>query len=243
MINSDLDLEALANAYKIDNRLVIKNFLFPDITERMHDACLSSVPFETHYVLDGKYKSQSPADVAALSLAEKQRINNNITAAASQGIGFLYEGYLKSRAKLNQGGVSNKKLAFLHEIFEYMSSDDVLNRIKQITGSQDINGAETQYTRFTPGHFLTRHQDIIPGRERRFVFELGMTKNWHPDWGGLLQFYEKDGTPSNAWMPQFNVLTIFEVSHIHSVTYVNPYASEPRLSLTGWFVQGPGSKA
>jgi Rps23 Pro-64 3,4-dihydroxylase Tpa1-like proline 4-hydroxylase len=51
----------------------------------------------------------------------------------------------------------------------------------------------------------------------------------------LLQFFEDDGTPRDAWAPQFNSMSLFDVRHVHSVTFIAPFALEPRLSLTGWF--------
>ena len=33
-----------------------------------------------------------------------------------------------------------------------------------------------------------------------------------------------------------NPMTIFDVKHIHSVTYVAPLATKPRLAITGWFM-------
>ncbi len=234
MINPDLDSQSLASSFKQDNRLMIENFLLPDVAARIHDACLDSVPFNIVYVLDGIYQSKSEQDMAGLSPQQKQELNTKILTAAGQGVGFLYCGYLMSRAEKTQ----NKKLAFLHKVFEYIGSEEVLSFVRKMTGNDDITGAEPQYTRFTPGHFLTRHRDVVPGRGRRFAFVLGMTRGWHPDWGGLLQFYQEDGTPRDAWMPRFNVLSIFDVSHIHAVTYVTPYARVPRLSLTGWFVAG-----
>ena len=236
MINPNLDIEALAYSFKTDQRLTIENFLLPDVAERIYDACLDSVPYDIQYVLDGKYQSKSPAELAKLSPQEGQDINTSIAAAASQGVGFLYDAYLESRAKTGLENIQNKKLAFLHEVFGYIGSNEVVSIIREITGNEDITGAAPQYTRFTPGHFLTRHRDIVPGRGRRIAFALGITKDWHPDWGGLLQFYEENGTPRDAWMPRFNVLSIFAVKHIHAVTYVTPYAKTPRLSLTGWFV-------
>lgn len=236
MINPNQDIQSLAKSFALDKRFQIDNFMQIDTAERMHNACKKSVPFDIQYVLDGKYQSKTPAELANLPPLEATKINNQVSAAASQGIGFLYEGYLKSRVKNNPNGVISEDLEFLHEIFDYMGSDAVLDQIKNITGDKEINGVEPQYTRYTSGHFLTRHLDVVAGRSRRYAFVLGLTKNWHPDWGGLLQFYEKNGTPREAWMPQFNVLSIFDVSHIHAVTYVTPYATEPRLSLTGWFV-------
>jgi Rps23 Pro-64 3,4-dihydroxylase Tpa1-like proline 4-hydroxylase len=64
---------------------------------------------------------------------------------------------------------------------------------------------------------------------------MSFTRNWHPDWGGLLQYYDDDGTPRDTWAPLFNSMTLFDVRHIHSVTFVTPFSTQPRLSLTGWF--------
>ncbi len=36
-------------------------------------------------------------------------------------------------------------------------------------------------------------------------------------------------------MPAFNTMALFDIRHVHSVTYVTPFAKQPRLSLTGWF--------
>lgn len=236
MINPKLDTKVLAKAFKKDNRLRVNDFMQHDIAERMHKACKQHVPFSTHYVLNDTYQSFTQADIAKLSQQEASNISKNILAAASKGIGFLYEGYLKSRINNDPKAQTHPELQFLHSVFDYLSSEEVLLKIKQITGNQDIIGAEPQYTRYTAGHFLTRHLDVVAGGGRRYAFVLSLSKNWHPDWGGLLQFYEKDGTPRDAWHPKFNVLSLFDVSHIHSVTYVTPFASEPRLSLTGWFV-------
>ena len=236
MLNPDLDSEALAKSYLVDKRLVIENFLQVDVAEQLHSACLDSVPYDIQYVLDGKYQTMSRAEAAKHSPEEQSAINGRIMAAASQGVGFLYDGYLRSRVKTTADNILNDKLVLLHEVFRKIGGEDIVSLISRVTGNNEISGAESQYTRYAPGHFLTRHRDVVGGRNRRIAFVLGLTKGWHPDWGGLLQFYQEDGTPRDAWMPQFNVLSIFDVSHIHSVTYVTPFAARPRLSLTGWFV-------
>ena len=43
----------------------------------------------------------------------------------------------------------------------------------------------------------------------------------------------------DAWTPAFNTVSMFDIHPNHSVTYVAPYALEPRLSLTGWFRAKP----
>ncbi len=236
MINPNLDVDKLAEAFKVQKKLKIENFMQADIIERMYNACLTSVPFKTIYFLDGKYQNKSQSEMLNMNQVEAKDTNDKITAAAQKGVGFLYEGYLKSWIKSEVADETNSELTFLHQIFNYMQSDEILNKIRQITGNQDITNFEPQYTRFTPGHFLTRHRDVVPGRGRRYACVLSMTKDWHPDWGGLLQFYKENGSPVDAWMPQFNALSIFDVSYIHSVTYITPYATNHRLSLTGWYV-------
>ncbi|PHS51455.1 hypothetical protein C7Y69_04575 [Alteromonas sp. KS69] len=63
---------------------------------------------------------------------------------------------------------------------------------------------------------------------------MNLAPKWHPDWGGLLQYFEPDGTTTESWSPEFNTLSLFDVKHIHSVTYVTPFAKQPRYALTGW---------
>jgi Rps23 Pro-64 3,4-dihydroxylase Tpa1-like proline 4-hydroxylase len=155
-----------------------------------------------------------------------------LLAAASKGIGFFYGGYLMAH-KLDDTG--NEKMQFLHSVFEYLNGEEMLSLIREITGNDELKSADAQYTRFTPGQFLTRHRDENTNEQRRFAYVLAFSQNWHPDWGGLLQFFEDDGTPRDAWAPQFNSMSLFDVRHVHSVTFLAPFALEPRLSLTGWF--------
>lgn len=233
MLNPKLDKKSLTRAFAVDKRLVIENFISPDIAERIRKYCLESVPFNMIYVLDGQYQVTSQAEMAAMNAQQKEQINQKIMLAASQGEGFLYGGYMIKRQEQ-----TDEKMRFLQDVVTYLNSEEPLAMIRGITGQEDINCAEGQYTRFTPGHFLTRHHDDAENRHRRLAYVLGLTKEWHPDWGGLLQFYQQDGTPRDAWMPRFNCLSLFEVSHVHAVTYITPYAKAPRLSLTGWFRAG-----
>jgi Rps23 Pro-64 3,4-dihydroxylase Tpa1-like proline 4-hydroxylase len=136
---------------------------------------------------------------------------------------------------MNEGRTRRGDLGFLYGMFEYLNSPAMLGFIEQITGRRDIVRADAQYTRYSAGQYLTRHRDDIEGTTRRLAYVFGFTRRWHPDWGGLLQFYEDDGTPRDAWAPAFNRLSLFDIRHVHSVGYVTPFAGESRLSLTGWF--------
>ncbi len=156
----------------------------------------------------------------------------SIYAEAARGVGFLYGRFHLNEAKDIE---NNEDYDFLYELFKFLNSDDMFSAINKITKIEGIKSADAQATSYRAGHFLTRHRDDLSGQERKLAYVMGFTEVWHPDWGGLLQFFEEDGTPRDAWAPMFNTLSLFDVSHIHSVTHIAPYAATPRLSITGWF--------
>lgn len=231
MLNPELDIDQLKKAYSVDKRLVIKDFLKADVAQRIQEYCLKHIPFNIHYVLDGQNKTISQSEMASMSDADKRALNIRIFKAAAEGSGFFYCGYRKNqRIETN-----SKELIFLHSVFDYFNGEEVLSLIRQISGQVDIDQADAHYTRFTPGQFLTRHRDVVSGANRRVAYVMGFTNVWHPDWGGLLQFYTEDGTPEETWTPRFNSLSIFDTSYIHAVTCVAPFAPAARFSMTGWF--------
>ena len=231
MLNPQLDREKLKQDFAKERRLRIEEFLAPGLAERVAELVPQHLPFKIHCSIEGKNQSISQAEMAAMSDEEKRALNTKILSAASLGEGFLYCGYRLEDAK----NTNSEELKFLHQLFEFINSEEVLSLIRYITGNDKIDTADAHYTRYTPGQFLTRHQDIIAGKNRRFAYVLSFTQNWHPDWGGLLQYYLADGTPEETWVPKFNTLTIFDTKYIHAVSCVAPYAAAARISLTGWF--------
>ena len=232
MLNPDLDTSELAERFREDGRIRIENILDESIAERVRSACRSDVPFEFVSHIDGKNVAIPSQEMANFDDAQMQEFRTKLMDAASRGIGFFYCGYMMAR-KLDDA--SNDNLKFLHSVFEYLNGEEMLSFISSITGRDDLKSADAQFTRYTPGQFLTRHRDDVTNEERRLGYVLAFSKNWHPDWGGLLQFFEDDGTPRDAWAPMFNSMSLFDIRHVHSVTFIAPFAAEPRLSLTGWF--------
>ena len=234
MLNSSLNIEALAAQYQQDDRIRIVNILDESVTESVAQCCETKVPFDFIYHIDGENKVTPARDMAAISPGDQQSLHKKLMQAASQGVGFLYSGYMMNL----HADSEDPELSVLHELVQNLSSEESLDAFRQITGIKEISGIDAQYTCYNSGHFLTRHSDNISAEGRRVAFVFGFSRSWHPDWGGLLQFYENDGTPRDAWLPEFNTLALFDVRHIHSVSYVTPFAAGPRISLTGWFTTG-----
>jgi len=232
MLNPKLNRQELAHQFNADGRVRIANFLNTEIAERIRNCCLNEIPYEYLTHVDGRNITITADEMATLNVSEKQELQNKVLAAASKGIGFFYSGYMMGRA---QKDTDDENMKFMHSMFEYLNSDAMLSFICEITGRRDLKSADAQYTRYTSGQFLTRHRDDVTNEERQIAYVLSLSKDWHPDWGGLLLFYKDDGTPREAWAPTFNTMSIFDIRHVHSVTYVTPFAKGRRLSLTGWF--------
>ena len=231
MLNSNLDIDQLAAEYRADQRVRITNVLEDSVAHKIREVLLNKVPYELAYVVNNQNLSMSMEQLGATISQQRRELFTALYAEASRGVGFLYNRFHLSQAKDH----SLKDLHFLHELYAFLNSPQMLSVIGKITGAQDLVSADAQATCYRAGHYLTRHRDDLSGQERRLAYVFGFSESWHPDWGGLLQFFEEDGTPRDAWMPQFNTLSLFDVRHIHSVTHIAPYAAAPRLSITGWF--------
>lgn len=236
MLNPALNTTLLAEEFQQDERVRVEDVLDPEIAEQIREYCLSDVAYEFVHFRNGKYYSWTGEEVNGKTPADVQKIQQEIWDEARKGVGFQYSSYMMRRADKDS---ANEKLRFLHSVFDFFNGEEMLNFVSEVTAKTDLLSADAQYTRYTPGQFLTRHRDIIAGKDRRIAYVLGFSKNWHPDWGGLLQFYEEDGTPKDAWTPEFNCLNLFGINHIHAVTYVAPFAGQARLSLAGWFRATP----
>lgn len=235
MLNPDLDREKLAAEWAVDGRIRIENILDAEVAERIYNALREKVGWRYIYNFDGRNEARTQEELAALTPDQFRELMNKIMSAASRGLGYYYCGYTIGH---RDEDTKDEELQFLHSVFDYVNGEEMMSFIRDVTGCDDVKSAAAQYTRYAPGQFLTRHRDETDD-DRRLAFVFGFSKNWHPDWGGLLQFYEQNGTPRDAWAPAFNTVSMFDIRHIHAVTFVAPYALAPRLSLTGWFRARP----
>lgn len=224
-INENLDLEKIAQDYSIDSRVRINNFL-PETLASELSHCLANLTRYRHaFIMGGNYGQATDEELRALPDDQRSELLNNIMTQAANGVGFWYERY-QVRADDDD---------LLGDLFTWLNSEVLLETISKITGVANYQSAIVQATRYKQGDFLTRHKDVVTGQKRKVAFVINLPPRWHPDWGGLLQFYEPNGTPRDAWNPDFNSLSLFDVSHVHSVTSISPFAPEARLAVSGWF--------
>lgn len=232
MLNPALDVAVLAERYRARQRLQIRDVLLPDLAERIFQCLTRETPWGVVYNEGERTIRLSPQELRAMPLSERAR---RVAAAAERArseFQFVYHAYLmlqNYKAGLDKG-------LFLHDVLEAINAEPTLEFVRRVTGISSIVRADAQATLYGPGHFLTRHDDAADARlHARVAYVLSFAKNWQPDWGGLLQFYDDDNDITDVFVPRFNALSIFTVPQFHAVSCVAPFAPLGRLAITGWF--------
>jgi len=224
-INQNLDLDKIAQDYSVDSRVRINNFLPEDLARQLSQCLAKLTSYRHAFVIGADYGEATDEDLRTLPEGQRNQLLNDIMTQAANGVGFWYE---RHQVTIDDEGL-------LGDLFSWLNSEVLLRKISKITGVEHYKSAIAQATRYKRGDFLTRHKDVVSEEKRKVAFVINLPPRWHPDWGGLLQFYELNGTPRDAWNPDFNSLSLFDVSHVHSVTSISPFAPEARLAVSGWF--------
>ena len=230
MLNPSLDIPALAQQFRLRNRIQVKNILLPEVAERLYQCLEHEVPWGVAF-LDGTEPKLLQADeVAKFSPTDWQTLHRRIQTTPPENFQFLYHSYMMVTAYIEK---RNPGLP-LHQAVEYINGNIFLELLKNISGITNIIKADAQATRYVSGCYLKRHNDMGTGDERQLAYVINLTKNWRADWGGLLQFLTEDGEVSDTFYPAFNSMTLFKVPMFHHVSYVAPYAAHGRYAITGW---------
>jgi SM-20-related protein len=232
VLNPDLDPAGLAAAFARTGRLQVRDILRPAEAERVHDSLAREVPWSFTYRLGGANVLKGPAELAAMGREEKLRMGQAILDAAQRefAFGFMTFPLVRHfRAGEHHG-------LYVMRLLEALASPEFIAFARAVTGDARIGHVDAQATRYSAGHFLTLHDDAdYEGEVRRCAYVLNFSRGWRAEWGGLLQFLDGEGSVVESFVPHFNSLSIFRVPTRHIVSYVAPYATAPRLSVTGWF--------
>ncbi|MCG8503231.1 MAG: 2OG-Fe(II) oxygenase [Sphingomonadales bacterium] len=225
-----LDRAALAKAFKPAGRMQIRDFLAAETADALYDCLIRDVPWNTVYNEGKETVVVSQAEADALSPAEQTARSQVIFENARSGFQYVYKSYpmLDAYKEGRDPGL------ILHPFFEFLNFGGVIEFLREISGIDEIIKMDAQATWYGPHQFLTRHNDMPRAEARRLAYVINLTKDWQPDWGGYLQFFDEAGAIVQAFMPRFNTLNLFAVPADHSVGYVSAFAGAPRLAITGW---------
>lgn len=233
-LNPGLDREALAAEFAREGRVQVRDLLTPETAEEIYAILAKATPWGLAWQAGDADQPQAiESPELRRSPAEKQReINEATYRAASAGeYAFQFARYPILNAyleKWNEGGPHDLLL-------EYVNSPDYLDFIRQVTGIPQIRKGDAQATLFAPGQFLGRHIDSHVAEGWVVAYVMNFCKDWKPDWGGYLNFFDEEGDIVAGYRPRFNALNMFKVPRAHAVSYVPPFAPVGRFAITGWF--------
>lgn len=231
MLNPSLDIPALAAEFRQKNRVQIRDALIPEVAARLHRCLEDEVPWGVAYV-DAAGKSQiiTGDRVANFTRDDWAALNRAVQGTDPGKFQFFYNSYMMLSAYLEK----RDPQLVLNAVVEFLNSPGFLGMVKDVTGVEDVVRADAQATRYIPGSFLRKHNDMNQEDTRRVAYVFNFTQDWQADWGGLLQFLDDERQVTETYPPLFNSLTLFKVPMWHNVSYVVPSAPRGRYAITGW---------
>lgn len=232
-INPQLDAEQLAATYREHRRLHIPHFLCTGDAVDLYRTLVSEVRWRTFLVANERRLGTPPDIDDALTLQEEREIADCACNGARSGFASLFD----ANGLLSENpGDSHAETPLLVRFTSFLNSPAVLALMRGITGISELSRADAHAVRFRPGHFITFH-DATPGADetgtRRASYALDLTPEWRPEWGGMIEFRTQNGYAIEAFMPCFNVMTLFAFPQGHWVSVVAPFANGPRYSMMG----------
>ncbi len=235
-LNPGLDVEAAARAFAHRGRVRIPDVLERASAARLRGSLSAEVPWRLTYNEGSKNLILDSAALERLGERTQREVLRNVLSRAQHEFQYLFRTYPMVSAYVT----GEDPALFLHYVFEWLNDSRTLEVMRTITGIDTLRKANAQATLYRPGHFLTQHDDSgYPDQHRRVAYVLYMTRGWRAEWGGQLQFLTEDGDVEEVWMPRFNSLGLFMVPTPHVVTYVSPFATQPRYAITGWLCDAP----
>jgi Rps23 Pro-64 3,4-dihydroxylase Tpa1-like proline 4-hydroxylase len=221
---------ALAEAYARDGIVRIPEALADEQAAELYNGLRERTDWQQVFN-SGKKLFELSRDVRRDFTAEKQaELDQAVYAQARSDFQFRYETIRVPDSRTAREASSDPVFAMARSL----STEPVLGIVRRITGAEDINYADAQATAYSPGDFLTAHDDAVEGKNRRAAYVLSLTPVWRIEWGGLLLMHGEGDAPARAWMPDMNLLTIFKVGQMHSVSEVTRVSPYRRYSITGW---------
>ncbi len=228
-INPALDLSQLKAEFGRDRRLLIRDFFTPEVADALARA-VEAIDWNLCYRDTQGDRRLTGEQLLSLDASQRSHLVDGIVEVARHQFQFSF--YTESLADVMHRGDTGLLARFIR----YMADEAFLSVMRDITGIPEVNRVYAQATMYAPGSFLLAHDDHVDVENRRLAYVINLTRQWRPDWGGLLNFSERDGSVTDSFFPHFNSVSLFAVPQTHFVSYVPPFAQGQRNAITGWLI-------
>ena len=226
-----IDPEQLKSRFARHGRLHIPGVFAEPNAQAIGDALAGDMPWHRSVNIKGKAYDLALDQIEAMPPDRRAEFETAVLEGGRTGFQYQFDAWrLSDLMEADMRGA----VPALEALYDFLNGEAFLGFARALTGEDACAYVDAQATRYTPGHFLTAHDDDVAGKNRLFAYVLNFTPAWRTDWGGLLLFHDADGNVAEGYSPAFNALNIFRVPQLHSVSPVAAYAGAPRLSVTGW---------
>jgi Rps23 Pro-64 3,4-dihydroxylase Tpa1-like proline 4-hydroxylase len=229
-LDSRHDADELADRYAREGRVTIDGVIEHDSALELHRMLRAREDWRQVIITGEKLVELDRPTQASLTPEQREALDQAVYAGARSGFQARYEA-IRVPDGADARGASDDPLA---RFAEWLSGGMMRDFVRTVTGAPDMAFADAQGTAYSPGDFLTGHDDAVAGKSRLAAYVFGLTPIWKIEWGGLLLFHEDAETRASAIAPGFNQLNIFRVGQQHSVSEVTRAAAYRRYSVTGW---------
>lgn len=235
-LNPALDVERYAQSYAKRGIVQVPDVFEPAVADALERLLAGSVPWRLLMTDSNDSPIHfSQAEAQAMGREKIDALARDALMRARQNRGYLYYTYPMIEGYLRGWDPGHP----IHQVTEFINGPEFLDLGRRIIGVSGVTKADAHATAYNPGHYLTRHLDYGDDHERRAAYVLGFSRGWQPDWGGLLLFLNEKQDVTEGYLPRYNVLTIFDIKYLHTVTQVSSFAGGVRRSITGWFRDDP----
>lgn len=224
-----LERRVIAEVFKTQGRVHIPEILAPESAAALFTELSTRTPWQLSLNVGERHVDIAYQQLMLMPPEQRETMTRRMLEQSQHGFQYVFENF--PLYDLYAAGERAHPLLAVHE---FLNSEEFLDFARDVTGLRQITFADSQATRYLPGHFLTEHDDNVAGKQRLAAYVFGFTPQWRADWGGILQFIDRDGHVAEGYVPKFNVLNLFRVPQKHSVSYVTPAAVQARYSITGW---------
>jgi SM-20-related protein len=232
-LNPQLDRPLIREIFRRQQRAHIPDVLTADSAAELYSCLSTQTPWQLSFNVSQRHIDLAHEQLLLIPPDKRDMMARAMLEQSRHGFQYVFDNY--PLYDIFQSGRRDHPLLRMQE---FLNSAPFLQFVREVTGLTQIAFADSQATRYLPGHFLTEHDDDVAGKHRLAAYVFGFTPQWRADWGGILQFIDQDGHICEGYTPKFNVLNLFRVPQKHSVSYVVPAAAQPRYSITGWLRAG-----
>lgn len=223
-----IDVAALAAAFRQNGRVRVPAFVSAETATALHAELRGRDDWRQALYSGGKVLELDRSTRAAMGAEQRAALDDAVYAAARSGFQFRYETVRVPDPGPERSASTDPLAAFA----SWLSMGAPRDLLRTIVGDAAVEFADAQATAFSPGDFLTGHDDIVAGRDRVAAYVLGLNPVWRAEWGGLLLFH--DGDAVTGQVPAMATLDLLRVGQMHSVSEVTRAAAYRRYSITGW---------